>query len=93
MSLERDLQPGFDGAPEIGWVLSPTAHGQGFATEAVQAALAWADASLDQRATACIIAPANTASIRVALKNGFREKLTTTYRDSVTLMFERLRGG
>jgi RimJ/RimL family protein N-acetyltransferase len=43
--------------------------------------------------TACIIAPDNAASIRVALKNGFREKLTTTYRDSLTLMFERPRGG
>jgi RimJ/RimL family protein N-acetyltransferase len=92
-NLERDLEPGFDGLPEIGWVLCPAAHGQGFATEAVRAALAWADAHLDHPGTACIIAPDNAASIRVALKNGFREKLTTTYRDSLTLMFERPRGG
>ena len=92
-NLERDLQPGFNGVPEIGWVLSPSAHGQGFATEAVYAALAWADANLDQRGTGCIIAPDNAASIRVARKNGFREKLPTTYRDSLTLMFERPRGG
>lgn len=92
-NLERDLEPGFDGLPEMGWVLCPAVHGQGFGTEAVRAALAWADAHLDARGTACIIAPANEASIRLARKNGFRETRTTTYRDSPTLMFERPRGG
>jgi RimJ/RimL family protein N-acetyltransferase len=92
-NLERDLEPGFDGLPEMGWVLCPAAHGQGFATEAVLAALAWADANFDQRGTACIISPENTASIRVAKKGGFREKTTGLYRDSPALLFERPRGG
>lgn len=92
-NLERDLEPGFEGVPEMGWVLAPAAHRQGFATEAVRAALAWADANFDQRGTACIIAPENTASIRVAQKNGFRQKTTGVYRESPTLIFERPRCG
>jgi RimJ/RimL family protein N-acetyltransferase len=92
-NLERDLEPGFDGLPEMGWVLSPGAHGHGFATEAVRAALAWADANFDQPGTACIIAPQNAASIRVAQKGGFRQKATGTYREAPTLIFERVRGG
>jgi RimJ/RimL family protein N-acetyltransferase len=91
--LKRELEPGFNGLPEMGWVLIPAAHGQGFATEAVRAALAWADSSFDHPGTACIIAPDNVASIRVARKGGFREKTTGTYRDSITLIFERARGG
>jgi len=92
-NLERDLEPGFDGVPEMGWVLSAAAHGRGFATEAVRAALAWADAHFDQRGTACIIAPENAASIRVAEKGGFRQKTTGRYREALTLIFERPRGG
>jgi RimJ/RimL family protein N-acetyltransferase len=92
-NLERDIEPGFDGLPEVGWVLSPGAHGQGFATEAVRATMGWADDHLPQRGTVCIIAPENAPSIRVALKNGFRQKLATTYRDEPALMFERPRGG
>jgi RimJ/RimL family protein N-acetyltransferase len=92
-NLERDLEPGFDGLPEMGWVLSPAVHGHGFATEAVRVALAWADANFEQRGTACIIAPENAASIRVANKSGFRQKTIATYRESPTLLFERPRGG
>ncbi|HEY0776819.1 MAG TPA: GNAT family N-acetyltransferase, partial [Gemmatirosa sp.] len=42
--FRRDVTPPLGGAPEVGWVLAPWAHGRGFATEAVRAALAWADA-------------------------------------------------
>ena len=41
----RDMAPGFDGAPEIGWTLQPAAQGVGYAREAVAAAVAWADAA------------------------------------------------
>ena len=33
--FKRGIGPGFDGAPEIGWVLAPAAQGAGVATEAV----------------------------------------------------------
>jgi RimJ/RimL family protein N-acetyltransferase len=97
--FRRDLTPPLDGTPEVGWVLAPWAHGRGFATEAVHAALAWSDAHLaggtggdSRRAagrTVCLIAPENVASIRVAEKCGFREAARTTYKGATALVFER----
>jgi RimJ/RimL family protein N-acetyltransferase len=39
--------------------------------------------------TACIIAPENAPSIRVAEKCGYREFQRTTYKDNATIMFVR----
>jgi RimJ/RimL family protein N-acetyltransferase len=78
-----------DGAPEVGWALAPWAHGRGFATEAVGAALAWADAHLGPGRTVCLVAPANAASARVAAKCGFRAVARAGYRGAETLLFER----
>ena len=85
----RDLQPSLDGAPEIGWVLAPSAHGQGYATEAVHAVVAWGDSHFGSVRTACIIAPENTASIRVATKCGYREHGRATYKGEATLIYAR----
>src|ERR1700754_4540064 len=43
MEARRDISPAFEGTPEVGWSLSPSVHGRGYATEAVAAALDWAD--------------------------------------------------
>lgn len=87
--FKRDLKPSLDGAPEIGWALCPWAHGQGYATEAVRAAVAWGDAAFGARRTVCLIGPENAASIRVAHKCGYAEVLRTTYKGEPTLLFER----
>ena len=89
VDYKRDLEPSLKGVPEIGWVLASHAHGQGFATEAVRAALAWGDAHFDSPRTACIIAPQNAASIRVAVKCGYRELTRTTYKGHPVLMYVR----
>ncbi len=86
---KRDLQPSLDGIPEIGWALAPNAHGKGYATEAVRAVVAWGDGHFGTARTACIIAPENVASIRVAEKCGYRERVRTTYHGSPTVMFVR----
>ncbi len=86
---KRDLEPSLKGTPEIGWVLATHAHGKGYATEAVRAAVAWADAHFQSARTACIIAPENLASIRVAVKCGYREFAQATYKGNPTLMFVR----
>ena len=75
--------------PEIGWVLASQAHGRGYATEAVLAAVEWGAAHFSSARTACIIAPENIASIRVAVKCGYREFKLTTYKGHPTLMFVR----
>ena len=84
---KRDLEPSLKGVPEIGWVLASHAHGRGYATEAVRAAVAWGDAHFSSLRTACIIAPENVASIRVAVKCGYREFKATSYKGLPTLMF------
>ena len=87
---KRELDPPFGGAPEIGWALSPPAHGKGYATEAVRAAIAWAAEHFGPKVrTVCMIHPENAASIRVAQKVGFREYARTTYKGAATILFER----
>lgn len=39
---KREMKPSLQGLPELGWVLAPRVHGQGYATEAAQAAIRWA---------------------------------------------------
>lgn len=99
--FRRDLTPPLEGdlagAPEVGWALAPWAHGRGFATEAVLAALAWGDAHLRGRdgetsRLVCLIAPENTASVRVAEKCGFRAAGRATYKGVETLTFARSAG-
>lgn len=87
--FHRDITPALDPAPEAGWVLSPAAHGQGYATEAVAAALAWRDRALPHGPTSCIIAPENTASRRVAAKLGFVEIGQASYHGDPTLVLRR----
>jgi RimJ/RimL family protein N-acetyltransferase len=88
--FHRDMQPPLGDAPEAGWVLSPWSHGKGYATEAVRAALAWADARLSPERVVCIISPENAASISVASKCGFRQTGQGVYKGESTLMFERV---
>lgn len=66
-------EPAADGVPEVevGYGLVDEAHGYGFATEALQALLAGADA-LGVRVRASV-EPTNKPSIRVLAKCGFTE--------------------
>jgi RimJ/RimL family protein N-acetyltransferase len=89
--FRREITPPLEGEPEAGWVLAPWAHGRGFATEAVRAVLAWADAQLAAPRTVCLIAPDNAASIHVAGKCGYHERIRTTFKGEDTIVFERPR--
>lgn len=73
--FQRDLAEPFD-APEAGWSLAPHAQGKGYATEAMQAILAWTTAPR----TVCMIAPENKASLRVAEKVGYHEFRRVEYK-------------
>jgi RimJ/RimL family protein N-acetyltransferase len=86
---KRDIEPSLKGVPEIGWVLASRAHGKGYATEAVRAAVAWSDAHFGSGRTACLISPENVASVRVAEKSGYREFVRTIYKGKPTVMFVR----
>jgi len=88
--FKRDFVPSIEGIPELGWVLAAHAHGKGFATEAVRAALMWGDEHLPHASTVCIIAPENAASIHVAEKCGYREVQRTTYLEDPTIVYSRV---
>jgi RimJ/RimL family protein N-acetyltransferase len=87
--FKRQIEPSLEGVPEIGWALAAWAHGKGFATEAVRAAIEWGETHLASRRTVCLIDPDNLASIRVAGKCGYKEYARTTYKDQPTIIFER----
>jgi RimJ/RimL family protein N-acetyltransferase len=87
-NFKRELEPPLGDLPEAGWVLARGSHGKGYATEAVNAALAWADRSL-RTPVVCIVAPENPASIRIAEKCGFREIARGTYKTWPTLVYRR----
>ncbi|PJJ60651.1 GNAT family N-acetyltransferase [Hymenobacter chitinivorans] len=89
--FQRDLTPSISGTPEAGWVLSPRVHGRGYASQALQAALGWAEANLAAARITCIIDPGNAASLRLAGKFGFREFARTTYHDEPIVLLERQR--
>ena len=87
--FKRHVEPSLDGAPEIGWVITPSAHGRGFATEAVRAIVAWGDVRFGPVRTACLIDTENLASIHVAEKCGYSLATRGTYRGAPTLIYER----
>ena len=88
-NFRREIEPSLDRMPESGWVIAPHAHGKGYATEAVRSAIAWGETHFGPVRTACIIAPENAPSIRVAEKCGYREFCRTAYKDNPTIMFVR----
>lgn len=87
--FKRDMVPRIEGLPELGYVFSSAARGQGYASEAAAAIIAWADRELSAPELVAIIDPANHASIRVAEKNGFAIREPATYKDAPILLFRR----
>ncbi len=86
---KRDITPSLDGVPEGGWVFSPAVHGRGYASEAVQAVVAWGDQHWGGKTTACIVSPDNIASVRIAEKHGFREFARSDFKGSPIVQFRR----
>ncbi|MDJ1133891.1 GNAT family N-acetyltransferase [Streptomyces iconiensis] len=57
---------------EAGWTFTPSAWGYGYATEAARACVDWGFARLEAPYFTAMIDAANTASLRVAQRLGFR---------------------
>ncbi len=68
--FQRDLARQVGNGVEMSWTLASGFHGFGYATEAGRAAQAWFDARHPMR-TACLIAPANHASLKLASRLGY----------------------
>lgn len=87
--FKRDMRPSIDNLPEMGWLLSSDAHGQGFASEAVSAGLRWIDEALGRPEVVAIIDLSNAGSIKVAEKAGFSVREDATYKGEPILLFRR----
>jgi RimJ/RimL family protein N-acetyltransferase len=87
--FKRDMIPSIEGMPEMGWIMASHAQGQGYATEAVLAALDWADEALGGGEIAAIISHENAASIRIAEKGGFNGREEAVYKGEPILLFRR----
>jgi RimJ/RimL family protein N-acetyltransferase len=77
----RDSEPSIAGAPEMGWILAPVAHGKGYAKEACDAALAWFERNFGRHAMWALISPGNDPSMKLAEKLGFVRQADGMYRD------------
>jgi len=87
--MKRDIEPPLGTAPEAGWVFAPAAHGKGFALEAVEASHVWGAKNFHTPNSACLIAPENEPSIRLAQKIGYREAVRTSYKGTPVIIFYR----
>lgn len=89
MDFKRDIAPSMKGKPELGFALASRFHGKGYATEAVRAALAWADAHLPHASSVCLVTPQNAASLRVVEKCGYEVFEQSLYNDQPVLFLSR----
>jgi RimJ/RimL family protein N-acetyltransferase len=87
--FQRDIQPSIAGEPEMGWIFSREAQGQGYATEAGIAALTWFDAMFPETSIPAIIDIDNLASIRLAERLGFERRADAVYREKPIGLFRR----
>ena len=85
----RDLEPEFGDEPEMGWMFAADTHGQGIASEACRAAIAWLENHLQPTPIWAIIAPANEASLKLAGKLGFQRVGESIYHEEPTLVLRR----
>lgn len=78
--------PGWPGL-EVGWRLARHAWGHGYATEAGQAAIEWAWATLDATQLISVIQPGNMRSIRVAERLGMQRLREMTLKGQDVVIF------
>lgn len=89
MDFKRDIAASMRGKPELGFALASRFHGKGYATEAVRAALTWADARLPHPATVCLVTPQNLGSLRVVEKCGYEIFERGIYNEHPVLFLAR----
>lgn len=88
--FHRGLGADFDPFPEMAWMIASDVHGQGYATEAAQAALQWMESAFAPERTVCIIDPDNGPSLRVAEKLGFHPFARADYKGKPVTKLRRM---
>ncbi|PZU08661.1 GNAT family N-acetyltransferase [Sphingomonas sp.] len=87
--FHRGLGEDFDPFPEGAWVFSGEAQGHGYATEAMEAVIAWRERRFGHQRMVCLIAHENAASLRVAGKLGFVPFAERGYHDVERILLAR----
>lgn len=87
--FKREITPAMQNVPELGFALVAPAHGKGYASEAVRAALEWGDEHLRTRRTVCLVNDDNAASLRIVEKFGYRAFERTVYNGAAVAFLER----
>jgi len=87
-TFKREIEPRFE-APEQGWALATSAHGKGYAYEAMRAALDWGVAHFGRTDFVCMIAPENAPSLKLAAKLGYAEYGRAEYKGSPSILLRR----
>ena len=87
--FKREMNPSIREIPELGWALKPEFHGKGYALEALNEVIAWAEKNLAVKKIACIINPANLSSIKLAEKLSFKEAVRTQYMGNDVILYYR----
>ena len=88
--VDRELGPDFDGFPEAGWVIARSRWGQGYAGEAMAAALAWFARERGGGRTVCMITRGNAASERLAERLGYRRFREAEFKGDEVGLYERV---
>jgi RimJ/RimL family protein N-acetyltransferase len=89
--FKREITPPMPLAPEAGWAFCPTAHGQGYASEATACIFAWGDRALAAPETFCLLDTQNGASVRIARKCGFAKHGVVELRGHASAVMRRRR--
>ncbi len=89
--FKRGLEPPINNVPEAGWVIATAMQGRRYASEALAAALTWADAHLVHEHTVCLISPENEPSLRLAAANLFLEVARPIYKHDPIVLLRRSR--
>jgi RimJ/RimL family protein N-acetyltransferase len=88
--FKRDIAASMQNVPEIGFAFASSVHGKGYATEALQAVLAWGDEHLPSKRTVALVNQENAVSRRLLEKNGYRTFEHAAFGDAPVLFMERL---
>lgn len=88
--FKRLISPSLEGKLEAGWGLATACHGKGYADEALKATLLWAGTHFPDREIVCMMAPENTASLRLAQRNGFTSWTETRYKEFDSILLRRI---
>lgn len=92
MDFKRDIALSMKDKPELGFALASRFHGKGYASEAVQAALAWADVHLPYPSSVCLVSPQNLASLRILKRYGYDIFEQSVYNELPVLFLSRNAG-